>query len=296
MHRTRIGKRIELTQRDIAIFKLLRQYRYLRSTYIHAFVGGTSVTRFKERLGDLFHEGYLDRPGKQWEFADARHRPVVHEIGAGAVRVLRETPADNCGGRTFLSQTAHRQFLHSLMICEVLASLDLGMRPRSDLRLIGWPEVLDRAPEATRTSPSPFRIPVPSGGHLVPDGLFGIEYASGTTKSYRFFALEVDRGTMPVERSGAGQTSYLAKLARYKEVLAGSLYKTHWGLPNLLLLTVTQNSERQREIVRTALARFGESPQVLFKSVTDAELRIIATRLLSEPWDRVGLSPLAIDH
>ena len=73
MRRTRTGKRIELTQRDIDIFKLLRQYRYLRSTYIHAFVGGASETRFKERLGNLFHEGYLDRPSQQWEL---RQRPA----------------------------------------------------------------------------------------------------------------------------------------------------------------------------------------------------------------------------
>src|ERR1700743_3862316 len=84
MRRTRTGKRIELTARDVEIFKLLSRYRYLRSTYIHAFVGGASETRFKERLGDLFHEGFLDRPEAQWEFADARCMPAVYENGLGA--------------------------------------------------------------------------------------------------------------------------------------------------------------------------------------------------------------------
>src|ERR1700683_3784385 len=73
MHRTRTGKRIELTSRDIEIFRLLARYRYLSSTYIHAVVGGASETRFKERLGDLFHEGYIDRPERQWELAGCRH-------------------------------------------------------------------------------------------------------------------------------------------------------------------------------------------------------------------------------
>src|SRR5580692_9118008 len=68
MRRTRTGRRIELTPRDIEIFRVLARYRYLPSTYIYAFVGGASETRFKERLGDLFHEGYLDRPGRQWDF------------------------------------------------------------------------------------------------------------------------------------------------------------------------------------------------------------------------------------
>src|SRR5882757_2267235 len=89
MQRTRTGRRIELSPRDIEIFKTLLRYRYLRSTYIHAFVGGASETRFKERLGDLFHEGYLDRPAQQWAFADARHTPVVHECGRAAGQALR---------------------------------------------------------------------------------------------------------------------------------------------------------------------------------------------------------------
>src|ERR1700692_4432912 len=91
MRRTRTGKRIELTARDIEIFRLLEQYRYLRSTFIYAFVGGESEKRFKERLGDLFHEGYIDRPNQQWEFARARHLPTVHESDTGAARALRDS-------------------------------------------------------------------------------------------------------------------------------------------------------------------------------------------------------------
>ena len=76
----------------------------------------------------------------------------------------------------------------------------------------------------------------------MPDGLFGIEYGSGGTKAYRFFALEADRGTMPVVRSGAGQTSYLAKLASYQKIIGSRTFKTHLGLPNLLVLTLTTST------------------------------------------------------
>src|SRR5271154_5374646 len=127
MRRTRTGKRIELTGRDLEIFRALARYRYLRSTYLHAFVGGASETRFKERLGDLFHEGYLDRPAQQWEFADARCRPVAHELGSGAARVLRDVEDGAGQVRTALTASAHRQFRHSLMICEALASMELGV-------------------------------------------------------------------------------------------------------------------------------------------------------------------------
>jgi len=249
MRRTRTGKRLELTTRDIEIFKLLARYRYLPSSFIHAFVGGRSETRLKERLGDLFHEGYIDRPDQQWEFANALSRHTIYESDSGAARTLREVGITVGDRRTFLSETAHRQLLHSLMICQVLASLDLGVRGDSRLRFIAWPEILGRAPQATRSSGAPFRLPVPSGGYLVPDGLFGIEYGASDKKTYRFFALEADRGTMPVTRSNGSQTSYLRKITAYRDIIAHQIHKTHWGLPNLLMLTVTIGETRVQEIV-----------------------------------------------
>lgn len=296
MRRTPTGKRIELTARDIEIFKLLRQYRYLRSTYIHAFVGGASETRLKERLGDLFHEGYVDRPTQQWEFANARHMPVVHESGKAAMHVLRACGMALEGASTFLADSAHRQFLHCLMICETLASLALGIRANPGLRLIGWPEILHRAPEATRSSPTPYRVPVPSGGYLVPDGLFGIEYGSGGTKAYRFFALEADRGTMPVARSNPEQTSYLKKIAAYREIIAHQVHKSQWGLPNLLVLTVTTSESRVADIMQRIEGEPGGSPAFLFKAMDQSALRTPANQLLFNPWLRSGLPPLRIDE
>ena len=290
MHRTRIGKRLELTARDIEIFKRLGQYRYLRSTYIHAFAGGASETRFKERLGDLFHEGYIDRPSQQWDFAEARYRPAVYEMGAGASRALREAGIEIGGRRTLVGEAAHRQYRHSLMICQLLASLELGVLANPCMRFIAWPEALSRAPEPSCTSTAPFRLPVPSGGYLVPDGLFGLEYTHGGTKAYRFFALEADRGTMPLTRSNPGQTSYLRKMAAYDEIIAHQVHKTDWGLPNLLVLTVTTNDKRVQEIAGQL-----QSAAFLFKAADDSALTTPAPHLLFEPWQRANFPPLRID-
>src|ERR1700759_1739107 len=111
MKRTGSGRRIEVSERDLEIFRLLTRYRYLRSPSIPPFVGGRAETRFKERLGDLFHEGDLDRPGAQWEFAGARYSPAVYERGNGSQKVLEAVGVDAV---TFLRATPHRQFLHSL--------------------------------------------------------------------------------------------------------------------------------------------------------------------------------------
>ncbi|MEJ1967773.1 MAG: replication-relaxation family protein [Rhizomicrobium sp.] len=289
---TRSGKRIELTDRDLEIFRALRRYRYLSSTYLHAFVGGASATRLKERLGNLFHEGYLDRPAVQWEQANCRYRPAVYECGAGARRVLAEAE-DADDARTFLGAGSHKQFLHSLMICEMLASIELAARARPSLRFIAWPEILQRAPADTRTNAIPFRIPVPSGGFLVPDGLFGLEYG-GPQKSYRFFALEADRGTMPVSRTGRSQTSLLGKLEGYRSIIAQQRYKAHWGVPNLLVLTVTSNAGRLARALQ-GLEGAGGSPALLFRTATGLQLKTPVPSLLEAPWERAALPPIRID-
>ncbi len=294
MRRTRTGKRIELTARDLEIFRALARCRYLSSTYIHAFVGGASETRLKERLGDLFHEGYLDRPAQQWQFAGALYRPTIYEAGDGARRVLCDQDGnDSC---TFLATNAHRQFAHSMMICEVLASLEIGARHDPSLRFIGWPEILSRAPEDTRASATPFRMPMANGGHVVPDGMFGLEYANGGTKTYRFFALEADRGTMPVARSNPNQTSYLKKVAAYRDIITGQVHKTHWGIPNLLVLTLTTGEARMAEMLERLDRQAGGSAAFLFRAIPGDTQRQPVPQLLTEPWQRAGLRPFRIDE
>ncbi len=292
MNRTKTGRRIELSPRDIELFRLLTRYRYLRSTYLYAFVGGASETRFKERLGDLFHEGYLGRPQQQWAFADARCMPVVYESGRGSIRALRACGSGLDEDGRQVAASAHRQFLHALMACETLASIEFAVRADERLRFIAWPEILARAPEALRTSTTSFRLPVPSGGYLVPDGVFGIEYRDGEAKAYRFFAIETDRGTMPIARTNPKQTSYLGKLAAYNEIIARQVHKTHWGVPNLLVLTLTTGAARCSEIV--AKLGGGSSPAFLFKSADGKALSKPLPDLLSEPWARAGSPPLSI--
>ena len=138
------------------------------------------------------------------------------------------------------------------------------------------------------------RIPVPSGGHLAPDGLFGSEYESGGTKTYRFFALEVDRGTMPVARSNPNQSSYLGKLSAYREIITHRVHKTNFGLPNFLILTLMTSQLRLTDLMDRLGRRVGEIANFLFKSVDASSLTTPAVQLLIDPLQRAGLSPLGI--
>lgn len=316
MRRQSRGKRIELSPRDIELFRLLDRYRYLRSTFLYAFLGGNRK-RFIERLGDLYHEGYIGRPQQQWQFANARYMPAIYELDQKGEGVLREygLRTDDSPLLTKGRMGASRQFAHQLMIGDILASIELGVRENPDLRFIDWREILARAPKETRNSANPFRIPcsISYDGprsvsvqsttmSLIPDAIFGLEYGGSTTKTYRFFVLEADRATMPVVRKNVEQSSYLKKLLGYRDIAARHLFRSKLGLPNFLVLNVTANMHRAKMMMASLHQLTGGkgSPLFLFRTIPtlgDSQRAPCPTSmLLTEPWERVGLPPFRIDQ
>lgn len=318
MRRISSGKRIELTERDIELLKLLNRYHFLRSNFLFAFLGGSSETRFKERLGHLYHDGrYINRPEQQWQFANCRYMPVVYELDDRGEQVLRERGLIHCDSPLLKKgrMGAYRQFAHQLMICDCMASIELGVRQNGGLRFISWQEIVAKAPESTRKLDNPFAIPVsishtfPRSGavqrvdiKIVPDGLFGLEYTREGSKAYRFFVLEADRNTQPVIRSDLHQTSYLRKILAYRQLSAQGIYKSHLGLPNLLVLTVTTNEAHMTHIMSLAreLATEGKSKLFLFRTMSSLgdfkKAPEPTAYLLTEPWQRVGYEAFRIDE
>jgi hypothetical protein len=318
MRRISSGKRIELTDRDIELFALLNRYNLLRSNFLYAFLGGNSETRFKERLGHLYHDGrYINRPEQQWQFANCRYMPVIYELDDRGEQVLRERGLIHSDSPLLKKgrMGAYRQFAHQLMICECMASVELGVRKDPSLRFISWQEIIAKAPESTRKLDNPFAIPVsishtfPRTGamqradiKIVPDGLFGLEYTREGSKAYRFFALEADRNTQPVTRSDLQQTSYLRKILAYRQLSAQGIYKSHLGLPNLFVLTVTTSEPHMTHIMSLVreLATEGKSKLFLFKTMSSLgdfkKAPEPTAHLLTAPWQRVGYEAFRIDE
>ena len=268
MSRKRTGKRLQLTERDLEVLRLLHRYRFLRSTHLHALAGGKSRTRFIERLGDLYHEGgFIERPTQQWQAINARYMPAVYELGDAGRKLLAEYGTTHesvmpSAGRQTCRPSRH--FHHELMICDILSSIEIGVCADPSLRFISWPEILasEKMPEATRQASRPMEVKVPvtvasprarkssrTERPLVPDALFGLEYTANGAKQYRFFALEADRNTEPVFRSTLRQSSYLRKILQYREISAQSLYRARWGLPNLMVLNATTNDRHRQNIM-----------------------------------------------
>lgn len=89
-----------------------------------------------------------------------------------------------------------------------------------------------------------FEIPL-ARGRLIPDQLFALDYGD----SFLAFALEVDRGTEPLQ-SSAARKSLKRSIEQYSEVLERGLHRSHYGLKaNLIVLWVFMSRIRQARFV-----------------------------------------------
>jgi len=301
IRRHSLARTIVISPRDIAIFRLLDRYRYLPSNFIHAFVGGNSI-RFKQRLGDLFHEGFLNRPARQWQAMNARYRPAIYELDRRATDCLAEL-----GVRSGPRVGGSNNFAHEVMVCLVMASLELGCRTGPALRFVPWDELLAGAPAATRAAANPFAFPLSiahgAGRHvfdLKPDGRpFAIEHirASGQRRGLFFPGLEIDRHTEPLNTFDLERSSILRKILAYREMVATELYKHRLAMPNMLVPIVTVNRAHMENMLRLVLALTNGkgASYLLFKTLPDLASveRTIKPddSILAEPWLRAGYPP-----
>ena len=246
-HRDRRARPIQITERDIEIVALLGRHRYLRSTYIEAFIGG-NATALRWRLRDLFDAGYLQRPKAQWNFADARFVPTVYQL-ADRGRELLEMH-----GRPSIGTDALRaNYLHGLLSSEVAASIEIALRRDTTRQLIAQSEIAERVKTGNALPINPLSFPLGGNAFLVPDALFGIRGPSGVV----LYALEADRGTEPLAR-GAHGSSYARKLEAYRILIDGGIYKHHLNTPAPLVVLHVTPSRRRMQRVRRYIRRRNE--------------------------------------
>lgn len=242
----------KIVDTDLEILKLLSRYRYLRKDFICEFVG-RSPKKVAERLRILYDNNVVERPPQQWQAHNARYSNIIYELAEEGESVLKEHDLypQNVSRLTKNGRQGRiRQFSHSMMICDTLASIELGCI-KEGLNFISWEEILVR--NGTLGKTNPFRLPSDISYHFkdtgsthyfrgsfTPDGIFGIQYPNGNVS---FFALEAERGN-GIRRTNLDQTSFLKKVLQYQYIVSQKLYKEILGVPNLRVLVVTTNETR----------------------------------------------------
>jgi hypothetical protein len=248
-----------LTDDDVEIIRHIARHRFPRSTHIAALVG-RSLDRTNDRLERLFHAGYVDRPRAQLDRFPVGSAPMLYALADHGARLLRQTDGLPFRNMEWSRKNGelHRPFIeHQIEIVNFQVGLQRAVAQRSDVRLIP-PEDMNSAASRrqmpTRRSPFSFRSKLPHRGRLldigvVPDLVFGLQFLAGPRWNY---AVEIDRGTMPVRRSDPEQTSIARKMRVYLAAHAAKQHQREFGWKNFRTLFVTTDRRRIETMIDAA--------------------------------------------
>ncbi len=218
------------TTRELRWFAQIDRHGPQSSEYLYECTRDTHRCRDTSlrRLQALREAGYLRLPPQQDQIAKADFNPYVYDLTKLGWDRLADHKDPECNCRP----TGH--WWHGYWVSAVTSAVEIAAI-RTGLTYVPAAQIL--AVRGVEMS-----IPV-SGTKLIPDQLFAIRYPDG----YRAFALEVDRGTEPVQSSPA-RKSLRRTVAQYREVLERKSHKEHYGIKsNLAVLWVFNCSRREAQ-------------------------------------------------
>lgn len=279
---------LQLTPRDIEIFKALNRYRWARANFLHRLVGG-SKQNVHRRLGILCKQGLLVRPEQQRQSWNARYAPRVYALTEKSKEALGQH-----GIPPITYDRGSRQFWHQLMVADILISFETIAKINGlSFRLA--PDII---------ADKPLKLPcyiewreqkVSRG--IEPDALFAL----GDT----LFLLEADRNTENLLIHNLDLNSYLRKLLCYRDIIFNKTTEKVWGIPTPFILTVTTSRlhlENIKKLFLTIAEHFGQqSPRsyhLLYRAIPilgsfDRHPEPLLS-LLDDPWERIGHPTLTL--
>ena len=174
---------------------------------------------------------------------------------------------------------------HTVSITEFFVQLETALRSRQDVRILDRDEIVEDARSSTRERKSRIEATIRLDGALrknavIPDALFGLRF---NDEEESYFALEIDRGEMPVERyHDLYRTYYAKKMLTYFEANRQQRHLHDLGINALRVATVTTTQERVEQML-AALKRITDgrgSSMFLFTT----ERTLAASNPLDVAW------------
>lgn len=238
--------RMELTERDREVLRLVLEHRFLNSRQIVALSGanGQAIIR---RLHLLYHHRYLERPRCQLDYYYlGGSRPMVYALADKGAEVLRRSGITIKPNRpSEKNRSVSRPYLeHALFVADVMIAIELACRD-ADVAFLGGHELIADTSLRWRT-----KLNDQTELGLLPDSAFSIEYqASNGATDRAYFFLEADRGTMPIDRKDLALTSIYRKLLAYQATWQQNLHQALFGFHRFRVLIVTTSPERMQGVI-----------------------------------------------
>jgi hypothetical protein len=293
-----------ITAKKVELLTVLARYKYLRSTYLSALLDHRSQDGLRRSLRSLYDNGLIDKPEAQLRGYNSLYTPDIYCIDTKGIDTLAErgiSPDYVTHLHRQKNDAPVHQFAHDMMICDTLASIEVGCR-EAGLRFIPWTEIIART-----TAPKPMKLACTVAHdfgthrenfetHLVPDALFGVQYRDGKVA---FFALECERRS-PKDVKKLTRSSSLKKLIGYRDIIRRGEYKDQLAIRNLRVLMVAPTPTMMRNILDLAERVVGPSPVFLFNVMPVQEDLYKAPppnpALFTDEWHRSGMPPIRLDE
>lgn len=304
-------RELVLTDRDIATFRILAEFRYARTHFIHQLLPEDvrgSWYKFHKRVGFLFNRKKTLHGGPYIDWAQSQRQPggahlsvpAIWELTAAGHAALGES-VDNVQrfyGRHMTG--ANRQLIHSMMAWDTLASLKVGVNADPNTEWLSWSDILAKAPQSTQESKQPFVLPVdtsytfPSGKteplkfNIVADSTpFGFRYSTG---QFRFCLIEAENENQ-VNASNFKVSSFLKKFLAYRDIAKKGTMLKQLGIPRFYVLIVTGSDLHKRNMMRLIERETdgAGSDLFLFKTIPllGGKIRPMP-EMFTTPWQRAG--------
>ncbi len=285
-------------ERALRLLAAIAQNRFLATNQLATIDGGSeqNVSRW---LKALFHNGFVDRRRVSLT------GPLVYAITRKGAKLLREKGhlinADVDWAEK--NKRAGAKFIeHTLAIAQFMTALEKACEARSDIELIREREIIAAAPDSTQEAREPLRWLIQriergrkEFSTVVPDGLFGLSFTDGTAS---YFLLEVDRGTIPLNRTDTeGTTDWRKniryKLATYYDGWKAGRHLTQFGVKQMRVLMLTSSPKRLQNMLslQEEITDGKGSNFFLFADQTQLQATDpLSIEWLSGKWEQVRLT------
>lgn len=293
-----------ITERDLLVFEILHEYRFLRTNFLHRLVEvrtgrAHSYVGLRARLALLRHHAYLKLPKQQFDYDNCRYSHDIYELEPKGADALRKAGRYNHNGRDLRNgerQHGIRSLAHAVQVCDIIADLEIGAAAHDHIRIMSPHEVSAKFDK-------PLRMPatVRHNGdtktiEVVPDAVAGLEYDVDGGKAYRALLIEADQNTEPYYRATLDQKSHLREVLSYIDIAERGTYK-RWGLPNMLVLfvTVSKTALNGMKAACSEVTGGQGTPYFLYRHIPKLGTipsPVASGELLTSAWDRVGRDPI----
>lgn len=274
-------RELHIRPRHLEILANLARLRLAHAAQLAALDGGSEQTISRELLA-LWENEYVERLLGQIDsrFLYKGSLPIAYGLSRKGARLLRKH-GHHVGRRTLdgidKERDAGWRFIeHRVEISDFIVKLELAARARVDIGILQRSDIVEVSPKTTRDRRIRLsaKVRTDHGMRVLsvdPDELFGLRFLATEEESY--FALERDRGEMPVERySRKDQTYFAKKMLIYYEANRAGEHLREFGIPNFRVATVTTTLERVEQMIEAQRAITGGRGSNMFLFIDDASL------------------------